>query len=393
MLKLPEPPGLSRRDFVERLGKLGVSAAFLPMALKVLEALGLPGGAIAEAGPLPGRVAPVPARYWEKAGDGRVHCRLCPHRETLAPGEMGKCRVRQNLGGSLVTHAYNQPCVLNLDPIGMNPLNHFHPEMQVLAVAHAGCNLRCAYCQNWRVSQKSPLETRNLTPFSFSQAGQKMREKRVGGVSFTYTEADCMPEFAMDFAQFLKGLGLKRTLCTAGYVEKGPLQDFLRDFDAVTITYKGGTEDYYQRVVGGSLAPVLEAMVQVKASGRWLEVATLVVPTLNDRPEALRAMARWLAANLGPDTPWHLERFEPEYRLTHLPPTSQATLEQARRIGLEAGLRYVYISNLAPHGGNHTYCPSCGRTLVKRVGFRVLDNQIQGGACPACRTRIPGVWA
>jgi len=378
---------------MERLARLGVNAAFLPLALQVLEFLGSSEAGAAETAPYGSAVTTVPARYWQSAGGGKVHCQLCPHQETLALGQLGKCRVRQNIGGSLVTHAYNRPCILNIDPVGMNPLNHFHPEMLILAVAHAGCNLSCAYCQNWQISQNSPLKTRNLTPFSMAQAGQKIREKRLGGVSFTYTEADCMPEFAMDFAQFLKGLGLKRTLCTAGYVEKGPLQDYLRDFEAVTITYKGATEDFYQRVIGGRLAPVLDAMVTVKSSGRWLEVATLVVPTLNDQPESIRTMARWLATNLGPDTPWHLERFDPQYRLSHLPPTSQASLERARQIGLESGLKYVYIANLAPHDGNNTYFPSCRQVLGKRLGFKILANHIKDNACPACRTKIPGVWA
>jgi len=384
------PAGQSRRAFLAWMGWLGVNAALAPLALKTLEAM-TDGDRSAQAAPP--SPAPAPARYWRPLPGGRVQCLLCPRQEILATGQMGSCRVRQNRNGALVTHAYGQPCVLNLDPIEQNPLNHFYPGMTVLGLAHAGCNLSCAYCQNWEFSQKSPLETRNLVPFDFRQVGEKMRSRRVGGVSFTYTEADCAPEFAADFGAFCGELGLKRTLCTSGYLEKQPLRELLRHFDAVTITYKGATEDFYRRVVGGALAPVLEAMVTTKAEGKWLEVATLIVPTLNDRRESLSAMARWLRQNLGEDTPWHLERFEPAYKLTHLPPTSPASLEEARQIGLDAGLKYVYLSNLAPHPGNHTYCPSCGQATVRRLGFKVLENRLARGRCPACGTPLAGVWA
>jgi len=300
--------------------------------------------------------------------------------------------VRRNVGGELITYAYGQPCVLNLDQVEQNPLNHFHPGLKVLAIAHAGCNLGCLYCQNWDVSQKSPFQTRNIKPFDFGGLGRRLAAQKVGGVSFTYTEPDCAPEFTADFARFCGQLGLKRTLCTAGYMEPAPLKELLPHLDAVTITYKGATEEFYQRIIQGSLKPVLDAMVLSKSLGKWLEVATLVVPTLNDRREHLAQMARWIRNNLGPDTPWHLERFEPAYKLRHLPPTPRATLEMARQLGLEAGLKFVYLSNLAPHPGNHTYCPGCGRVVVHRLGFKVLQNSMTGANCPHCGHRVPGVW-
>lgn len=385
-------PDETRREFLAHLGWLGVSAALAPLALRTLEALDLIGEGELHAAPRNSRSGLVPGRYYQKIDGGRVLCQLCPRREVLAPGQMGFCRARQNLGGTLVTHAYSQPCVLNVDPIEKNPLCHFYPEMSVLAVAHAGCNLRCRYCQNWDISQKSPLETKNIVPFDFSAAARSLQARRLGGLSFTYTEPDCMPEFTADFAEFCGRLGLKRTLCTAGYINPQPFRDLLRHVEAVTVTYKGPTEAFYQQVIGGTLKPVLDAMVLARAEGKWLEVATLVVPTLNDDQASLSAMARWLYQNLGPDTPWHLERFEPAYQLKHLPPTSQAALEAARRIGLDAGLRYVYISNLAPHPGGHTCCPGCGQVLIRRLGFKILENRLAGGTCPSCRSRIPGIW-
>jgi pyruvate formate lyase activating enzyme len=265
--------------------------------------------------------------------------------------------------------------------------------MRVLALAHAGCNLRCLYCQNWQFSQKSPTQTRNIVPFLFEEIGEKMAARSIQGISFTYTEADYAPEFTAEFAEFCGEQGLKRTLCTAGYMEGGPFRELIRHFDAVTITFKGATDRFYRRVVGGTLRPVLESMLAAKYAGVWLELATLIVPTLNDDPQALRTMASWIRSNLGEQTPWHLERFDPQFKLRDLPPTPQTTLERAREIGLEQGLKFVYLSNLSPHLANHTYCPSCGEVLIKRMGFKVLGNGIMDGACPDCGALIPGVWS
>jgi pyruvate formate lyase activating enzyme len=170
------------------------------------------------------------------------------------------------------------------------------------------------------------------------------------------------------------------------------MREILVPFAAVTITLKGPTEAFYQKVCQAELKPVLDTMLLVKAEQKWLEVATLVVPTMNDDTASLTTMASWIARNLGTETPWHLERFMPQYMLKDLPETPQATLEKARKIGLDAGLKFVYISNLAPHEGNHTYCPGCGKAVIRRLGFRVLSNDLKAGRCPHCKRQLPGLW-
>ncbi|MBF0530786.1 MAG: AmmeMemoRadiSam system radical SAM enzyme, partial [Deltaproteobacteria bacterium] len=199
-------------------------------------------------------------------------------------------------------------------------------------------------------------------------------------------------EFAVDFAEFCGRIGLKRTLCTAGYVLKKPLQKMLAHFEAVTVTYKGATDDFYRHVVDGSLSTLHETLLTIKSEGKWLEVATLIVPTLNDSPEDIRSIAKWIKGNLGEDTPWHLERFNPQFKLTQLPPTSQNTMETARKIGLDAGLKFVYLSNISPHEGNHTYCPSCQRPIIRRLGFKITENLLNNGRCSYCQAKIPGRW-
>jgi pyruvate formate lyase activating enzyme len=292
----------------------------------------------------------------------------------------------------MVTHGYNRPCILNVDPIEKNPLGHVLPGAEMPAVAHAGCTLRCLYCQNWEFSQRSPEETRNLRGFRQKESLDKAQERKLRGIAFTYTEPTNCPEFVGEMAALAKSMGLVPTLCTCGFVCPKPLAKLLAPFAAVTVTYKGPSEDFYEKVCSARLQPVLDAMLLVKAEAKWLEVATLVVPTLNDDSAGLKTMAAWIAKNLGPDTPWHLERFQPQYKLKDLPPTPQSTMETARKIGLEAGLKYVYISNLAPHEGNHTYCPGCGKAVVKRLGFKILANDLKNGCCRGCHTVLPGLW-
>lgn len=370
----------TRRDFVAEMARLGLGAAFAPLIWRLLQ-----GEARAATGPRE-------AQFWEPADGGRVRCLLCPREEKLKPGEFGACHVRQNVGGKLVTHGYDQPCILNIDPIEKNPLAHFHPGAQVLSVAHAGCNLGCLYCQNWQFSQTGPGETKNIADFDQAAAVKKAAEKKLAGLVFTYTEPVMTPEFLQDLCALAGPRKLFLALCTGGFVKPDTFRKVLEPFDAVTITYKGATEKFYEKIARGSLQPVLDAMLLAKAGKKWLEVATLIVPTHNDAEAEIKQQAAWIVKNLGADTPWHLERFVPQYKLRDLPPTPQATMETARKIGLDAGLRYVYISNLAPHDGNHTYCPKCAKPVIKRLGFRILSNDLVSGACPHCKTPLAGIW-
>jgi len=373
---------MNRRDFLAQLARLGIA---LEAAPALARAAGPPRRGV--------HLPPADAEYYVRNPDGSVTCCLCPHHETLRPGDLGRCRVRTNVGGTLKTYAVGQPCVLNLDPIEKNPLNHALPGTTTLAIAHAGCNLRCQYCQNWQFSQECPRNTRNLR-FDQAEALTLARGRDIRSLTFTYTEGTSHIEFNKRLAAAARGAGLRVFLCSNGYIQPKPLADFLHVLDGVTITIKGFTDEFYRTFIGApSLKPVLDSCQQVKKAGKWLEVATLVVPGLNDGGKELAAIARWIRANLGADTPWHLERFTPKFKMLNRPQTPQATLEKARKIGQDAGLRFVYISNLAPHPGNHTYCPRCRKPVIQRLGFKVLKNLLNNGRCPFCRTRLPGIWA
>jgi pyruvate formate lyase activating enzyme len=385
------PPG--RRNFLKKLAIIGVGSGILPVIEKAFDLFNV-GQAFGMAFASPLKKAPVRAEYFYQLENSRdVQCTLCPHHEKLSPGEWGKCRIRKNTNGELLTHGYGQPCILNIDPIGKNPLANFFPGIDILSIAHAGCNLRCLYCQNWEFSQKSPVQTRNISPIDPGHLVRKMKTKNLKGIGFTYTEPACCPEFVKEFASFCRDYGLKTTICTAGYIREKPFKDLLKEFDAVTIMFKGNSDRFYREVTGSSLTPVLRSMEIVKSEGKWLEAATLVVPGLNDSDDTLKEIARWIRSHLGENTPWHIEKFNPQFKLQKLPPTPQKTMERARQIGLDAGLKYVYTSNIAPHAGNHTYCHQCGKVIVKRMGFKVLKNLVNSGKCPYCSALIPGVWA
>jgi len=373
---------MNRRDFLTEMAKLGFALQLAPGAAR--------GAGLFDRGV---HLPPTEAEYYAKNADGSVTCGLCPHHETLADGQTGRCRVRTNARGTLKTHAVGQPCVVNVDPIEKNPLNHVLPGASVLSIAHAGCNLRCQYCQNWQFSQESPCDTRNLR-FDQDETLALARGKDLRAVTFTYTEGTSHIEFNKRFAAAARKLGLRVFLCTNGYVQPGPLADFLAVLDGATVTIKGFTDAFYQTCIGAaSVKPVLESCQRIRDAGKWLEVATLIVPGLNDSDGELTDIARWIRRGLGPDTPWHIERFTPKYKLLNRPQTPVATLEKAVTIGRGEGLRFVYISNLAPHPDNHTSCPRCHKPVIKRLGFKVLKNELQSGRCPYCRTAVPGVWA
>ena len=379
---------LTRRAFMARLLDHGADAALLAFLYEALTHSNTAKGA-----PIGVHLPPAEAEYYAKSLNRSVDCNLCPRREHLDAGQTGQCRVRTNDGGVLKTYACGQPCVLNIDPIEKNPACHFFPGSKALTIAHAGCNLHCMYCQNWEFSQKTSLETNNLS-YNEEETLRLASQKGVIGVTFTYTEGTSHIEFNKKLAAAARRMGLRTYLCTNGYVLPQPLSDFLELLDGVTVTIKGFTDSFYEKYIGAKpFEPVLESCRAIRKSGKWLEVATLIISGINDDDEELRKIARWIREDLGPQTPWHLERFAPKYMLSNRPQTPVKTLETARDIGMRAGLKYVYVSNVAPHSGNHTYCPKCGKMVIERLGFKILQNRLRGGRCPYCSASIPGIWA
>ncbi len=332
-------------------------------------------------------------RSWGPGLFRAVVCELCPKGCVLAPGERGDCRIRVNLDGELVALTYGLPSALHLDPVEKKPLNHFRPGQPILSVATAGCNLHCRNCQNWTLSQANPEELDNvrLPPGDLVALARRYRAPMV---AFTYSEPLVFYEYTLEGSERARAAGLDTVLVTAGYANPGPLRRLYRVTSAANIDLKAFSDRFYRRVCDATLKPVLDALVIAKEERVWLEVTHLVIPTLNDDPRMFRKLARWMRANLGPDTPLHISRFHPRYKLRNLPPTPRETLEAFADLAREEGIRYVYVGNVLGTGRQNTVCPSCGALLVERRGYVVRRNRLRGapGRCPDCETEIPGVW-
>jgi len=328
----------------------------------------------------------------------RAQCELCPKNCVIDPGQSGECRVRINIDGTLRTVVYGYPCSINVDPVEKKPLAHFLPGTGILSIATVGCNLHCKNCQNWEISQANPEEmpavfySRQKLFWSPQDLVDITRQANCPSLAYTYTDPIVYYEYTYDTAKLAHEAGLRNVLVTAGYINPEPWKRLLRFVDAANIDLKAMTEEFYREICSATLKPVLNALVLAKANGVLVEVTNLLIPTLNDKPEQIRELVRWVKANLGGETPLHFSRFFPRHKMLNLPPTSLETLNMARQIAMAEGLQYVYIGNIADKEGQNTYCPACKEMLLERSGYTILQNNLKDGACPKCGNQIYGVW-
>lgn len=321
----------------------------------------------------------------------KVQCELCPKLCVIEPGQSGECRVRINIDGVLRTVVYGYPCSVHTDPVEKKPLFHFLPGTGIISVATVGCNLHCRNCQNWEISQANPEESRAMF-MPPEQLVEAARRYKCPSIAYTYTDPIVYYEYTYDTAKLAREKGIRNVLVTAGYINPEPWKRLLQYIDAANIDLKGMTDEFYREVCSGTLRPVQQALIEAAASGIVLEVTNLIIPTLNDKPEQIRELCRWVKSNLGSDIPLHFSGFYPRYKMRHLPPTSLAMLETARKIAIGEGLNYVYIGNLQSKEGENTYCPSCRKLLIERTGYTILRNELKEGRCCDCGKEIYGVW-
>jgi len=284
-------------------------------------------------------------KYYQKLGDGSLVCQLCPHHCHIANGRSGICRSRSNHSGTLISEAYGRPCALAIDPIEKKPLYHFHPGTKCLSIAAAGCNLHCQGCQNHEISQRAPadLPHHDLTPEAVVEL---CIERHLPGIAYTYTEPLTYLEYTADTARLAHEAGLWNILVTAGYVCQEPLKDLLPHLDAANIDLKFFDDKLYQRISGGRLQPVLDTILAMKDEGIWIEITNLLIPGTNDDMGLIRSMCRWLVANGLANAPLHFSRFFPRYKLSNVPITPAATMQQAKMIAVEEGIEHVYLGNI-----------------------------------------------
>lgn len=331
------------------------------------------------------------ARYWDLVDGQTVQCKLCPNFCVLDNGKKGRCGARINMDGKLYTIVYARPVAVHVDPIEKKPFTHYLPRTASFSIATAGCNLGCIFCQNWQISQSRPEDAQSMV-LQPSDIVRLAKENRCESIAYTYTEPTIFYEYMIDTAKLARMAGVKNVMHTCGYINPKPLKELLQYMDAVNVDLKGFSEEYYVTMCSGHLEPVLETIRTVKRSGVWLEITNLVVPGKNDDPKMIKAMCLWIKKNVGADTPLYFSAFTPQYKLTGVPPTPVKTLEDAAKIAKSAGLHYVYIGNVYGHAGESTYCPRCGKLIVKRMGFDTLSVDVVDGKCKYCGYKIAGVW-
>jgi len=332
------------------------------------------------------------AMFQEAREEKKVQCSLCSHRCLISPGKRGICAVRENRDGVLYSLVYDKVIARNIDPIEKKPLFHFHPGSLSYSVATPGCNFRCRHCQNADISQLprdhgGAVLGEEVPPSAIVAAALKYR---CASISYTYTEPTIYFELAYDAARLAAEAGLKNVFVTNGYITPEALKVIRPYLHAANIDLKGFTDEFYKKICGARLQPVLDAIRLYKEFGIWIEITTLVIPGHNDSEGELKGIAQFVRS-VGEDIPWHVTRFHPTYNLTDRPRTPLETLKRARQIGLEAGLRYVYEGNI-PGEGEETFCWNCKKSLVKRVGFSVDENNIKDGKCPYCGMAVDGSW-
>nr|MBC7245389.1 AmmeMemoRadiSam system radical SAM enzyme [Chloroflexota bacterium] len=333
------------------------------------------------------------ARLYEKLEDRKVQCHLCAHRCTIAEGKRGVCLVRENRDGTLYTLVYGLSISQAIDPVEKKPLFHFYPGSSTFSFATVGCNFRCSFCQNWQISQTvrdgGQIEGHEASPDHLAAAARHYGCK---SIAYTYTEPTIFFEYAYDTAVRADRWGIKSIYVTNGYMTEEMLDAFGRYLHAANVDLKSFSDSFYRKICGARLQPVLDAIKAMKKRGIWVEITTLVVPGQNDSEEELRQLAEFIAKEAGVDTPWHVSRFRPDYKMHNVGPTPLSTLHRAREIGLQAGLRYVYEGNVPGSEGENTYCYNCHNLLIRRFGFNVLANLVlPDSKCPHCGTTIDGV--
>jgi pyruvate formate lyase activating enzyme len=321
----------------------------------------------------------------------KVQCELCPKSCVIAPGQSGECRVRVNLDGRLLAVTYGHPCSVHVDPVEKKPLFHFLPGTSILSIATVGCNLHCKNCQNWEISQENPenAEAYEVPPAKIPSLA---RRYRCGSVAYTYTDPVVFYEYTLESCRKAHEAGLRNALVTAGYINEKPLVELCRFVDAANVDLKAFSDAFYRDICGATLKPVLNTLVVMKSKGVLLEVTNLVIPGLNDSDRMLSDLCRWVKGNLGRETPLHFSRFIPHFKMRNLPPTPEATLDRAREIARAEGLDYVYIGNVRRREDATTYCPGCGKLLIERVGYRILQDHVSGGRCSRCEREVYGTW-
>ncbi len=334
----------------------------------------------------------VPAKWWEPAENKRVVCTLCPRYCNIPEGKIGFCYIRRNVDGKLYSTGYGRPTGFAVDPIEKKPLNHFYPGTTILSFGTAGCNLGCKFCQNWTMSKARQDEQNSVyvTPEEVVRLAQKYNTP---SIAFTYNEPIIFGEYIIDISEIAKQVGTHTVMVTNGYIDKEARKDVFKNIDGANVDLKAFDEDFYYRLTNGHLQPVLDTLIWLKKETNiWFEITNLIIPRENDNPDEIKRMCDWILENLGDSVPLHFTAFHPDFKMLDYPPTPYSTLRMAHEIAIQRGIKYVYVGNVHDPQGQTTFCPNCGKALIKRDWYTVPEIRLDHGKCPYCGYEIAGRW-
>ena len=335
-----------------------------------------------------------PARYWHWANDGRMQCDLCPRDCKLHEGQRGACFVRMRDQDRMILTTYGRSSGFCIDPVEKKPLNQFYPGSSVLSFGTAGCNLTCKFCQNWDISKSKDMDRLMdlASPEAIADAAQANDCK---SVAFTYNDPVIFSEYAMDVADACHARGIQTIAVSAGYMHAQPRRDFYAKMDAANVDLKAFTDEFYLKLTGSHLQPVLDTLIYLKhETSVWFEITTLLIPGRNDSDAEVATLSQWVAQNLGADVPLHFSAFHPDHKMPDTPATPLAKLVRARELAIKEGLHFVYTGNVRHRQGDTTYCPQCHTELIERDWYEMRQYRLtRHGNCPDCGTLISGRFA
>jgi pyruvate formate lyase activating enzyme len=335
-----------------------------------------------------------PGRFWHALDDGRIQCDLCPRDCRLHDGQRGACFVRQRKGDAMVLTTYGRSSGFCIDPVEKKPLNQFFPGSSAFSFGTAGCNLACKFCQNWDISKSREMDTL-MDQASPEMIARTALAQGCKSIAFTYNDPVIFAEYAMDTADACHQLGIQAIAVTAGYIGTEARREFYAKMDAANVDLKGFTDEFYFKLCGARLQPVLDTLVYLKHETKvWFEITTLLIPGKNDSDAEIEAESKWIQRELGPHVPLHFTAFHPDYKMLDIPHTPASTLTRARKIALAEGLRYVYTGNVHDREGGTTFCHGCGKPVVVRDWYEILSYAVTAdGRCRHCAAPLPGRYA
>ncbi|SRR6056297_99705 len=329
--------------------------------------------------------------FYKKLAEDKIQCKTCSHFCEIEKGEKGICGVRKNENGKLVVLNYDKITALSIDPIEKKPLYHFYPGTKSLSIAAPGCNFQCESCQNWRISQGPRLDNEISGQKIFSERIiETAKAEKTPTISYTYTEPTIFAEYALDVMKLAQKEDIKNVWITNGYFSPTCLKKISPYLDAVNIDLKSFSDKFYRDRCGAKLKPVLENIKKLKEKDIWVEITTLLIPTLNTKKEEIKEIVDFIKKELGPDTPWHISRFSGpiSWKLKDFPSTSSETLKAAFKIGKKKGLNHVYVGNIPSLKQENTYCSNCKKELIHRTGYEI-NKKYKNKECSKCGSKIP----